>query len=240
MFSFLFHLGDYYVHTKHLSESEDLAYRRLIDIYYLHERPPKGTPEQVARMIGVTSVDSVRIVLEDFFQNRDGAWHNKRCDEEIQRYKSISDSARRRASKRWHKPEDAGPMRTQCISNAVAMPEQSISNANLNLNHKPKEKPFAPADLHQPRQNISKPQVTWTENGFNVPDLIQAGWRSAYPAVKLDAELAKAHAWVLAHPKNRKSQWGRFLNSWLQKSQDRAPVMQSNDWRDDPKFRGLV
>ncbi len=34
-----FHLGDYAAHTKHLGLLEDLAYRRMIDLYYTTEKP---------------------------------------------------------------------------------------------------------------------------------------------------------------------------------------------------------
>ncbi len=34
-----FHIGDYAKKTRHLSWDEDMAYRRLIDAYYLHEGP---------------------------------------------------------------------------------------------------------------------------------------------------------------------------------------------------------
>ena len=34
-----FHIGDYISHTSHLSDAEDLAYRRMIDIYFQTEKP---------------------------------------------------------------------------------------------------------------------------------------------------------------------------------------------------------
>jgi hypothetical protein len=48
-------------------------------------------------------------------------------------------------------------------------------------------------------------------------------WERAYPALSLDAELAAAAAWLIANPKNRKSNYARFLNGWMQRAQDRAP-----------------
>ncbi|NDC25981.1 MAG: DUF1376 domain-containing protein, partial [Proteobacteria bacterium] len=29
-----FHVGDYQAHTAHLTNTEDLAYRRMLDLYY--------------------------------------------------------------------------------------------------------------------------------------------------------------------------------------------------------------
>jgi len=35
MHYYQFNIGDYASHTRHLSDLEDLAYRRLLDAYYL-------------------------------------------------------------------------------------------------------------------------------------------------------------------------------------------------------------
>lgn len=58
---------------------------------------------------------------------------------------------------------------------------------------------------------------------FVVPEALNSQWRQAYPAVNLDVELSKASAWLLANPKNAKSNYARFLTNWLAKAQDRAP-----------------
>lgn len=59
--------------------------------------------------------------------------------------------------------------------------------------------------------------------GFSVPDLLMTQWGSAYPAVNLDVELSRASAWLIANPKNAKSNYARFLTNWLSKAQDKAP-----------------
>jgi hypothetical protein len=48
-------------------------------------------------------------------------------------------------------------------------------------------------------------------------------WKRAFPALDLDVELARAEAWLVANPANRKSNYLRFLTNWLQRAQDRAP-----------------
>ena len=40
-------------------------------------------------------------------------------------------------------------------------------------------------------------------------------WAEAYPAVDLHVELAKAAAWLVANPANRKSNYDAFLNRWF-------------------------
>ena len=81
-----FHIGDYISHTNHLNDAEDLAYRRMIDLYYQSEQPFYDSLT-VARRIRAT-VEVVEVILHEFFtfEDDDGAWHNKRIDEEIAKY----------------------------------------------------------------------------------------------------------------------------------------------------------
>jgi hypothetical protein len=58
---------------------------------------------------------------------------------------------------------------------------------------------------------------------WSVPDLLRGQWASAYQALDVDAELAKAGAWLISNPKNQKHNYARFLTNWMQRSQDRAP-----------------
>jgi uncharacterized protein YdaU (DUF1376 family) len=88
MHYFNFNIGDYASHTRHLSQLEDLAYRRLLDAYYLSEKPFYGAPADIAKDIGMTSqIEEVYYILTKFFENDgNGNWVNKRCDEEIAKY----------------------------------------------------------------------------------------------------------------------------------------------------------
>ena len=50
-------------------------------------------------------------------------------------------------------------------------------------------------------------------------------WREAFPAVDIDGELKKMAAWIVSNPVMApKSQVGRFVNSWLTKSQNMASL----------------
>lgn len=60
-------------------------------------------------------------------------------------------------------------------------------------------------------------------NWVGIPTHLTATWNKAYPALSLDAELSKAAAWIIANPKNKKSNYARFLTNWLSNAQDRAP-----------------
>ena len=105
-----FHIGDYISHTHHLSDAEDLAYRRMIDLYYQQE---KGflSAEWVARKIKSTP-EIVSGLLEEFFEyNQElGFWANSRADAEIAKYHAIQEGGRKGAAIRWNKDANSPPI----------------------------------------------------------------------------------------------------------------------------------
>lgn len=94
MHYYQFNIGDYASHTRHLSPIEDIAYRRLLDIYYLHEQPLNSGIASVARQIGMKEYESeVGLVLEEFFTLSDQGWVSSRADKEIAHYHSKIEQA---------------------------------------------------------------------------------------------------------------------------------------------------
>ena len=99
-----FHIGDYISHTSHLSDAEDLAYRRMMDLYYQGEEPFTSVL-LVARKVKST-VDIVQALLEEFFVKQEDGWHNERADKEIAKYRSKANSARKANHIRWESKSD--------------------------------------------------------------------------------------------------------------------------------------
>jgi uncharacterized protein YdaU (DUF1376 family) len=96
---FPFHLGDYAAHTAHLEPLEDLAYRRMLDAYYLREAPLPADVDDVARLIRMRQhLDVVEAVLREFFALTDDGWRHERCDEEIERMQDKQAKARASAA----------------------------------------------------------------------------------------------------------------------------------------------
>ena len=82
------HIGDYLSATAHLEPMEDLAYRRLIDLYYLNENPLTSDVAELSRLIRLRQhTKEIETVLSEFFVLRDGLWHQSRCDAEIIKFK---------------------------------------------------------------------------------------------------------------------------------------------------------
>jgi uncharacterized protein YdaU (DUF1376 family) len=84
MHYYQFNIGDYLSHTKHLDAMEDLAYRRLLDLYYLHERPLNSGIAAVARQIGMREYEiEVKSVLDEFFHLSEDGWINYRANKKL-------------------------------------------------------------------------------------------------------------------------------------------------------------
>ena len=94
-----FHIGDYSSHTGHLDPMEDIAYRRLLDAYYLSEGPLPADVERCARLARMRDHAAiVRDVLNEFFVLTGDGWRHARCDAEIERKQEKTDKARASAS----------------------------------------------------------------------------------------------------------------------------------------------
>jgi len=100
MHYYQFHVGDYRAATAHLTNDEDLAYRRLLDMYYDTETPIPLDIDWVSRRLRLGQ-DVVQNVLKDMFKLSDNGWIHTRCDSEIQKYHSKADSARKANQIRW-------------------------------------------------------------------------------------------------------------------------------------------
>jgi len=121
MYWFPFNIADYRSSTAHLSNDEDLAFRRLLDMYYDTELPIPLDSAWLARRIRV-SIQAVESVLSDMFERREDGYHHKRCDAEIVKYQAFAVSGKRGADIRWGRGGDGGAIGSQ-------------SNPNANNNH---------------------------------------------------------------------------------------------------------
>lgn len=116
MHFYQFHIGDYKSHTHHLSPMEDLAFRRLLDHYYLHETPIRQ--RDIARQIGLKDYEQeVLTVLDEFFISTENGYIHTRADEEIAKYRKLSEDGKRGAAKRWLKGGDSPPNATPIATN---------------------------------------------------------------------------------------------------------------------------
>ena len=130
MHYYQFHIGDYKSHTHHLSLLEDLAYRRLLDFYFLHENPIKH--RDIARQIGMRDhEEDVMTVLNEFFLSTENGFVNPRADKEIKQYKEFAEAGKRGAAKRWGTPPNG-----EANSPPNATPIATNNHKPITTNHK--------------------------------------------------------------------------------------------------------
>ena len=164
MHYYQFNIGDYIKDTTHLEPMEDLAYRRMIDLYYSTEKALPADVDQIARLTRMRShSDCIAIVLQDFFTLEDDGYHQFRIDVEIAGYQEKSDKARNSAKARWKKArEQAKVEETQSEGNANALNPQSEGNAK----HKPLTNNHKTVTIKQ--EPVNKKQPWKAPNGLNM------------------------------------------------------------------------
>ena len=141
MHYYSFNIGDYASSTAHLEPLEDLAYRRLLDLYYSSESAIPEDLNQTARLIRMrTHSECIASVLSEFFALENDGWHCERADVEIFKYNEKSHKASKSAKARWKKAKAKQKVKPPCESNANALETHSDGNAKqepLTTNHEP-------------------------------------------------------------------------------------------------------
>jgi uncharacterized protein YdaU (DUF1376 family) len=129
MHYYQFHIGDYASHTTHLTNEEDLAYRRLLDLYYSTERPFNDCLT-VARKIRISS-EIVSIILQEFFIfDENIGWHHPRIEADIEKYKS-------RQTKASLAGKASGEVRRKNKTNERSTNVQRTLNQPITINQEP-------------------------------------------------------------------------------------------------------
>jgi len=169
-----FNIGDYMRDTAHLDEMEDLAYRRMLDLYYLKESPLPKSIAEIAKLIRMrTHSESIANVLREYFTLTDAGYVNAKANSTLLKIYDKSEKAKKSAEKRWENQrlKDANALPTQSERNANGMlpnnliPNNPIPNNLVDSGESPdkvskkkKPKPSAFDDL----------EMTYQERAFNV------------------------------------------------------------------------
>lgn len=126
-----FNIGDFNLHTSHLTLEEEGVFRRLLDFYYDTESPIPLITQPVIRRLRLVNYESiVESILEEFFVKMDDGWHNLRADIEISDYVSKGDIARNNGRKGGRPKKNRGS-KTQSV--ILANPDLTQSKAKQEL-----------------------------------------------------------------------------------------------------------
>ena len=178
---------------------EDLAYRRLLDLYYLHERTLNEDVATVARNINMRdNVPEVKVVLEEFFILEVGkGWINPRADEEITKYQAKIQAASR-----------AGKASALARSNASSTTVQ-LNNKQETINKKQE------TNIKRPR-NVSK--KTWEDFLIHRKNLKKPLTETAFKGIKKEVSktsISLEDALVMVQARG----WQSFKSDWINKEQ---------------------
>ena len=122
------HIGDFVRDTARLTDTQCMAYLRLIWMYYNTEKPLPDDPEGLAFQVGASDQD-VRLILKHYFEIDGDLHRHKRCDKEIADYHSKKEKAAKSANARWNNPN---AMRTHT--------ERTANERVLDANQEPRTK----------------------------------------------------------------------------------------------------
>lgn len=146
------YVADYLADTSHLSAAEHGAYMLLIMHYWQRGCLPSDDRvlSRIARMTAEEWHDSKPIIAEFFGEG----WSHARIDGELSKAAALSEKAREKAAKRWHKPDDAAAvpqhMPQQCQSHS--QPQSIGSNEPIDLS-------LGGSDDHAPVVAAVKPKI---------------------------------------------------------------------------------
>lgn len=153
-----FNIGDYAKKTQHLTNEEDLAYRRALDMYYDTEKPlPVDNIPSLSRRLRV-GLPALEMVIAEFFPKG----RNKHADEKIKDYynyiaKQSVNGKKGGRPKNHIVADDKKPTDNPSVSQNNPTPSQPLPTTHLPLtkeNQNLLSPPAAPKADHIPYQKI--------------------------------------------------------------------------------------
>lgn len=188
---FEYHIGDYIKSTAHLSMLEDAAYRRLIDAYYTREAPlplERAACYRLARAQAKDERRAVDAVLDEFFSLFPEGWRQKRCDEEIERFRTKSKKAKESADARW--ADKSIERNANAYANAMRTHEEGNATCARPSNQKPvTSNQSLPTGESALPKSAGKKRETQIPKDFAVSDRVRA-WALESGFDRLDEHLS--------------------------------------------------
>jgi uncharacterized protein YdaU (DUF1376 family) len=128
MHFYRFNIKDYAVNTTHLTNEEDLAYRRLLDLYYTDDQPKPNNNQWVCRRIRIAA-EVVDVVLNEFFVLTENGWICGRVEEEIEGYRNLCRKRKEVGASGGRPPKkQAKPKGKQDETNRLAIAPIPVTN----------------------------------------------------------------------------------------------------------------
>jgi len=206
-----FHIGDWVLHTSHLTLIEEAVYRRLIDFYYTTEKPIPQETELVIRRLRLGShADIVEQMLKEFFTLENNAWQNRRANAEIKRYNDRVNTAQVNG-KLGGRPKQKQLVKTKSVSKDNPDVTEPKPNGKLTTNHKPlttNQEPLSSKSAVAPQNKVKADAKKGTR--------LSESWKPSEDLAKAIADKEGFTAEQVAH------EFYQFRNHWLGESGQKA------------------
>jgi hypothetical protein len=168
MIHFPFYINDYNANTAHLTNGEDLAYRRLLDTYYSKERPISKDTARLAWELRVAEAD-ISTILGAFFELTSDGWVNRRVEQELDKYRSMKTGGKKGSDARWGKGSDTPPIPPLYPSYSLAnepqcQSESESDNSKHNVQPGGLNETDCPNGSEKPVANKAKANPALTES----------------------------------------------------------------------------
>lgn len=162
MHYYQFNIKTYAASTAHLTDGEDLAYRRLIDFYYDTEKPIPTALPLVCRRLRLALPD-VESVLNEFFLPTNDGWKHAFIDQEMADYHAFIARQKTNGSKggRGRKADAKPDKPTALPDKPSAKPTNNHKQETINNKQDEEAKASGAARLVEKPETVS--QQVWSD-----------------------------------------------------------------------------
>lgn len=241
MHYYKFNIGDWHLHTSHLTLVEEAVYFRLVNHYYNTEKPFKKSETQALirrlRLVG----DSVAVfaILDEFFVLNGESYSHTRCEKEIKSFKKKAKVNKANGAKGGRPRIDKGlednPEETQTVTT-------NNPNVTLNTNHKPlttnQEPLISNMVANAPVEQRKRFVIPSNDEVFNyMRENKNLGTAEASVESEKFCDFYESKGWVVG--KTKMKSWKASVRNWLKKYQspvNQSPDLSSTNWAGDKVF----
>lgn len=130
------------------------------------------------------------------------------------------DEVRREYQREWDRKNRPTRNPTDYDKSDKSRPQTTNADTEAEADTEKKKTPLAPDASRRALKKVGFDFAKGTFTGITEDQ--ELAWQDAYPAVPVPPAIARAAAWLVANPNNRKSNYQRFLVNWLAREQDKA------------------
>ena len=216
MHYFQYNIGDYAIATRHLSNMEDLAYRRMMEFCYDKE---KGLPKDIKKIARLTRLtgeeESIEAVIEEVFTVDGDLFVQSRIQKEIEKYHEKADTARLNGKKSGRPPKKQAKPR--------APKEQKEPFSFDGWNSKPSDHVLSEWVKHRTKKKATTSQLVISRMAKEINESFSVGYTA-------DDCMSEAIS----------RGWTGFKAEWIKNSQAKPTALHNFQDQDYSQYEGKL